>query len=79
MVMMKVVLWMKILLIFGKEDLWMKARTSFPYELIERSKDLTLGAPIGTNVYLIGRSGERKNRCLKTETVDILKFLKKFF
>ena len=65
MVMMKVVLWMKILLIFGKEDFWMKARTSFPYELIERSKDLTLGAPIGTNVYLIGRPGERKNRCHK--------------
>ena len=50
----------------GREDFWMKTlRTNFSYGLNEKSKDLIPGTPIGANFYLIGRSGERNNRCHK--------------
>ena len=50
----------------GSEDFWMKTlSTNFPYGLNERSKDLVPGASIGTDIYPIGRSGERNNKCHK--------------
>ena len=50
----------------SRKDLWIKTlRTNFPYGLNERSKNLIPGAPVGTNFYPIGRSGERNNICQK--------------
>ena len=54
-------------------------RTSFPYGLNERSKDLIPGAPIGTKFYCIERSRERNDRCCyKKETVDFEVSLENF-
>ena len=54
-------------------------KTSFPYGLNERSKDLIPGAPIGTKFYSIERSRERNDRCCyKKETVDFEVSLENF-
>ena len=54
-------------------------RTSFPYGLNERSKDLIPGAPIGTKFYSIERSRERNDRCCyKKEIVDFEVSLENF-
>ena len=58
----------------GREDFWMKTlRTNFLNGLNERSKDLIPGAPIGTNFYPIGRSGERNSK-VRHSKVSLRKF-----
>ena len=55
-----------------RKNFWMKVLRNFVSDrLNERSKDLIPGGPIGTNFYLIGRSGEKNNRCHKSQILSI--------